>query len=200
MYEQQQRHLKWVLIVCTYIHACIHTSFINWFILCVLGGWECPIFHFLQSWQTWTATGKWKPSDDSWMGDSNVSLKWDERCNLSSKGLVFHVVCVLRAALDFFSEEKKWLGSNCSNFFFFYHNQHLHWICQKAGKLSCWLCTDKITFPKFLHSYQQVFNQVIGTDGLEIEMKDKRFAWFPSSLWAAHNSFLSTEMFKCACS
>lgn len=30
-------------------------------------------------------------------------------------------------------------------------------------------------FPKFLQSYQQVFNQVIGTDGLEIEMKDKRF-------------------------
>lgn len=26
-----------------------------------------------------------------------------------------------------------------------------------------------------MQSYQQVFNQVIGTDGLEIEMKDKRY-------------------------
>lgn len=34
---------------------------------------------------------------------------------------------------------------------------------------------DKTKFPIFLQSYQQVFNQVIGTDGLEIEMKEKRF-------------------------
>lgn len=55
------------------------------------------------------------------------------------------------------------------------HYQHLHWTCWKTGKLSCWLGTDMIKIPEFLQSYQQVFNQVIGTDGLEIEMKDKRF-------------------------
>ncbi|KAM3610708.1 uncharacterized protein V6R79_007698 [Siganus canaliculatus] len=34
--------------------------------------------------------------------------------------------------------------------------------------------TTLIEFPEFLKSYHQVFNQVIGTDGQEIEMKDKR--------------------------
>lgn len=34
-----------------------------------------------------------------------------------------------------------------------------------------------ITFPELLWSYNQVFNQVIGTDGQEIEMKDKRYVW-----------------------
>lgn len=125
---------------CLYIYTCMHTKFINQCFSCVLGGWECPIFHFLQSWQTWPATGKWKPSDDSWMGDSNVSLKWHERCHLSSKGLVFRTVGMLTATLGFFLR-KKLLGLNCSNMFL--HNQHLHWIYQKPGKLSCWLCTDR---------------------------------------------------------
>lgn len=40
------------------------------------------------------------------------------------------------------------------------------------------LCTNMITFPELLQRYHQVFNQVVGTDGLEIEMKDKRFVCF----------------------
>lgn len=86
---------------------------------------------------------------------------------------------------------------------FIHYNKHLHWLCQMDGKLSSWLCTDKITFPKFLQSYQQVFNQVIGTDGLEIEMKDKRFVRLKSDLPNFHPllmpaTLLTTEMFKCA--
>lgn len=38
-------------------------------------------------------------------------------------------------------------------------------------------CTNMIEFPELLQSYHQVFNQVIGTDGQEIEMKDKRYVW-----------------------
>ena len=37
--------------------------------------------------------------------------------------------------------------------------------------------TNMIAFPELLQSYHQVFNQVVGTDGQEIEMKDKRYVW-----------------------
>lgn len=35
--------------------------------------------------------------------------------------------------------------------------------------------TNAVYFPELLQSYHQVFNQVIGTDGQEMEMKDKRY-------------------------
>lgn len=50
----------------------------------------------------------------------------------------------------------------------------LNMLTDRKTVLLTWHRHDK-KIPEFLQSYQQVFNQVIGTDGLEIEMKDKRF-------------------------
>lgn len=67
----------------------------------------------------------------------------------------------------------------------------------------CWgvemqilLCTNIINLPEMLQSYHQSFNQVVGTDGLEVEMKDKRYVVF---LMKVHSFFIFSLTFFCCC-